>query len=264
MFSITPNDIVSRVYINALGVFAQDNYKLTPRLTIEAGLRFEWNGTPVEGENRFILFNPAGPSLTQVHTNGVNSPYKQNYNAEPRVGFAYDISGSGKTVVRGGYGLLVDQPVETAVSGLTSNPPISKKVSFNGTSSNTIPVANLYGSALAAGLSVANTNPNFRAAYTETYNFNIQQATPWGMVASLGYYGSQGRHLRIATNENQPVGPVSNTQVRPYLTLAGSSPSTPVRPSTPTSPRPTALARQITTPCGRHLEKTSDADFSST
>ena len=224
VFSQTPNDIVARVYINALGAFVQDNYKLTPNLTIEAGLRFEWNGTPVEGENRFILFVPSGPSLIQVHTNGYNSPYKQNYNVEPRVGFAYDIFGTGKSVVRGGYGFLVDQPVEDVIAGLTSNPPISKKVSFTGSSTSTIPVANLYGSALAAGLTVASVNPNFRNAYMQTFNLNVQQALPAGLVASLGYYGSVGRHLRIATNQNQPIGPTSTTQVRPYLTLSSSSP----------------------------------------
>jgi len=230
-FSITPNVIVSRVYINAVGAFLQDNYKATPRLTLEAGLRFEWNGSPVEGENRFILFNPAGPSLNQINQPGSPStPYKQNYNLEPRVGFAEDVFGNSKTVIRGGYGFMTDQPVETVVGGLTSNPPISKKVSFTGSSTSTIPVANLYGSALAAGLSVSNVNPNFRNAYTETFNLNVQQALPAGFVASLGYYGSVGKHLRIATNQNQPVGPAGATnltQVRPYLALSSASPIDP-------------------------------------
>ena len=62
--------------------------KLTPDLTLEYGLRFEWNGTPVEGENRFTIFNPSTVTLTQVGTNGLaaNSAYKQNYNLEPRAG----------------------------------------------------------------------------------------------------------------------------------------------------------------------------------
>ena len=226
-FSITPNVIVSRVYVNALGAFVQDNYKLTPRLTFEAGLRFEWNGTPVEGENRFILFNPAGPALNQVNTpGGPSMPYKQNYNVEPRVGFAYDAFGTGKTVVRGAYAIMADQPVETVVSGLTSNPPISKKVSYTGTSTTPISLSNLYGSALLSGLSLSSVNPNFRNAYTETFNFNLQQALPGGLVSSIGYYGSLGKHLRIATNQNQTIGPQGTgiAQVRPYMTLASTSP----------------------------------------
>lgn len=220
-FSITPGTIVSRVYINAAAGFIQDNFKVTSRLTLEYGLRFEWNGTPVEGEDRFVLFNPAGPSLTRVGTNGVSSPYGQNYNYEPRVGFAYDVFGSGQTVLRGGYAYLVDQPVEDAVSGLTTNPPFTNKVSYSSTTP--IPVASLYASAAAAGLSLSSTNPNFKNAYTETYNLNLQQAVPFGIVASLGYYGSQGHNLRIATNENQPFG----TTPRPYLTVSGTSPIDP-------------------------------------
>ena len=222
-FSITPNTIVSRVYINAVGAFLQDNYRLTQRLTLEGGLRFEWNGTPVEGENRFILFEPSTVSLDQVGTNGYGSPYKQNYNVDPRLGFAYDVFGTGRTVIRGGYSIMADQPVEDVVSGLTSNPPLSKKVSFTGSATNTIPVGALYSSALLAGFSLSSVNPNFRNAYMETYNFNVQQALPWGMVGSLGYYGSEGHHLRIATNENQPFG----TTPRPFLTLSGTSPLEP-------------------------------------
>ena len=58
VFSVQPNIVSSRIYANAVGAFVQDNFKLTPTLTLEAGLRFEWNGTPVEGANRFTIFNP--------------------------------------------------------------------------------------------------------------------------------------------------------------------------------------------------------------
>jgi hypothetical protein len=225
-YSQTPQDIVFRAYVNALGFFIQDSYKVTPHLLVEAGLRWEWNGTPTEGKNRFILFEPSGPSLDQIHTNGYNEAYKQNFNLEPRLGFTEDLFGSGKTVIRAGFGYLVDQPVLTNISGLASNPPLGQAVSFVGTSSNTVPVANLYGSALASGLAVAMTNPNFHNAYTEDYNLNVQQALPWGMVGSVGYYGSVGRHLRIRTNDNQPVGP-TNASVRPYLALSASSPFDP-------------------------------------
>ena len=229
-FSITPNVITSRVYVTAAGGFIQDNFKLLPNLTLEAGLRFEWNGTPTEAEDRFVIFNPTSVTLQQIGANFTGSVYKQNYNVEPRLGFAYDISGKGKTVIRGGYALMADQPVETVVGGLTSNPPFSKKVSFTGSSTVTVPVSSLYASALASGLSVANVNPNFRNAYMETFNLNVQQALPFGLIGSLGYYGSVGRHLRIATNQNQPVGPAGATnltQVRPYLTLAATSPIDP-------------------------------------
>jgi hypothetical protein len=224
VFSVQPNTVSSRVYAGALGVFAQDNFKLTPSLTLEYGLRFEWNGTPVEGENRFVLFNPAGPSLTQVGTNGLgaNAAYGQNYNVEPRLGFAYDVFSSGKTVVRGGYSYLVDQPVSDAVTGLASNPPFSTAVSYNGPA---IPVSSLYASAKASGIAISSINPNFKNAYIQSFNLNVQQALPAGIVASLYYVGSVGRHLRITTNENQATGPVGS--LHPYQKLSATSPIDP-------------------------------------
>jgi len=226
IFSIQPNTVSSRVYADSIGAFAQDNFKLTPRFTLEYGLRYEWNGTPVEGDDRYALFNPANVTLTRVGTNGLsaNSEYGQNNNFEPRVGFAWDAFGSGKTVVRAGYGYLVDQPVSGVVTGLASNPPFSTAVSYNSTA---IPVSSLYADAKASGIALAYVNPNFKNAYIETYNLNIQQAVPWGMVASVYYDGSLGRHLLIQTNANQVVGAASNSQVHPFTTLSATSPVDP-------------------------------------
>jgi hypothetical protein len=227
VFSIQPNTVSSRVYADAAGGFFQDNYKLTPTVTLEAGLRFEWNGTPVEGANRFTLFNPANATLTQVGTNGLsaNAAYNQNYNFEPRIGVAVDVFGTGKTVIRGGYGYLVDQPVSGVVTGLASNPPFSTAVSYN--SATPIPLNNLYNSAKASGIALSWVNPKFSNAYVEDFNLNIQQAIPGGIIGSIGYYGSVGRHLYIQTNANQVVGTTTANQVHPYTTLSATSPIDP-------------------------------------
>ena len=226
VFSVQPNTVSSRVYANAIAGFVQDNYKATRRLTLEAGLRYEWNGTPVEGDNRFTLFNPTNITLTQVGTNGLarNAAYNQNYNFEPRAGFAWDVYGSGRTVLRGGYGYLVDQPVSGVVTPLASNPPFSTAVSYNGAA---IPVSQLYADAKASGISLASVNPKYSNAYVETYNLNLQQALAWGMVASIYYAGSEGKHLMIQTNENQVVGATSKTQVHPFTNLSANSPVDP-------------------------------------
>ncbi len=223
IFSVQPNIVSSRIYANALGVFVQDNYKIAPNFTLEGGVRWEWNGTPVEGANRFTIFNPTNVTLTQVGTNGLSrtAAYNQNYNWEPRLGFSWDVSGKGRTVLRAGYGYLVDQPVADQVSPMASNPPFSTAVNYSGAA---IPVSDLYANAKAAGLAVAWINPKYSNAYVESYNLNLQQAMPWGMVGSIGYYGSLGRHLLIETNANQPVG-ASNTH--PYTALAANSPVAP-------------------------------------
>jgi hypothetical protein len=220
VFSIQPNIVSTRNYADSLGAFVQDNYKLTPTFTLEYGLRFEWNGTPVEGANRYAIFNPANVTLTRVGTNGLaaNAEYGQNYNLEPRLGFAYDVFGDGKSVVRGGYAYLVDQPV-AFVSALGSNPPFSTAVTYNGAA---IPVSSLYTSAALSGLAINMVNPNFKNAYIESFNLNLQQALPWGMVGSLYYDGSVGKHLLIVTNANQATGPVGT--LHPFTTLSASSP----------------------------------------
>ena len=226
VFSVQPTTVSSRVYANAIGVFVQDNYKVTRTLTLEAGLRFEWNGTPVEGANRFTIFNPANLTLTQVGTNGLarDAAYNQNYNWEPRAGFAWDVYGMGKTVVRGGFGYLVDQPVSGIVTPLASNPPFATGVAYTGAP---IPVSNLYGNAKTAGIALAMVNPLYSNAYVESFNLNLQQSLPWGIVGSVYYAGSLGRHLLIRTNANQAVGATSNTQKRPFTQLSASSPVAP-------------------------------------
>jgi len=231
-FSVQPNIIDYRIYADAVGGFVQDNYKMTPNLTIEAGVRFEWNGTPLEGENRISIFNPTGsggPTLTQAGTNGLaaNAAYKQNYNLEPRLGFAYDVFGSAKTVVRGAYAYLVDQPVAGTVSNMTSNAPFTTAVSYSNTAA-PINLNNLYNNAkAAAGATIGWTNPHLKNAYVEDFNLNVQQALPWGMIGTIGYYGSVGRHLLITTDPNQANGSTAAPSPRPYPTLSATSPIDP-------------------------------------
>ncbi|MGB7267024.1 MAG: carboxypeptidase-like regulatory domain-containing protein [Terracidiphilus sp.] len=224
VFSVQPNIVSSRVYADSTAGFVQDNFKATPTLTLEGGLRFEWNGTPVEGENRFTIFNPSTVTLTQVGTNGLaaNAAYKQNYNFEPRLGFAWDVLGTGKSVLRGGYAYLVDQPVSGVVTGMASNPPFSTAVSYN--SATPIPLSSLYASAKASGISLYGVNRGYKNAYIESFNLNLQQALPWGLVAQLYYDGSVGKHLEVEGNANQVVGATSAVQVHPFTALAATSP----------------------------------------
>jgi hypothetical protein len=218
VFTITPSTVSSRLYVNAAGGFVQDSYRIVPNLTLEMGLRFEWNGTPTEGANRLVAFDPGTVSLIQTGTSGLGSVYKQNYNWEPRAGFAYDVFGTGKTVVRGGYGYMADQPATNAVTGLASNTPFSAPVTYN-SSTAPIPLTSLYSSAAAAGLTITTIDRNFKNAYTQSFNVNVQQEFPGGIAMQIGYFGSVGRHLRARRNLNQPVN-----GVRPYLALSNSSP----------------------------------------
>ena len=219
-YTITPTEVTSRVYQNAMGAFVQDSYKITPQLLLELGFRFEWNGSPTLGNNKATNYIPSLNELVNVGTNGLGrSPYTQNYNYEPRVGFAYDVFGSGKTVVRGAYGYMADQPETNVVSGLASNPPFLSKVNYNNATA-PIPLSSLFQDATQAGISITAVQPNLHNAYTQDFNLNVQQEVSGGIAFSIGYYGSVGRHLRQITNLNQP----NAAGVRPIQTLSAASP----------------------------------------
>ena len=185
-------------------------------LTLEYGLRYEWNGTPAEGGHRFITFNPTTSAFQQV-----NQPYQQNNNYEPRLGFIYDVSGKGKTTIRGGFGYLVDQPIISVVTGLTTNPPLSNPLNIaSSTAQPTIPIGTAFTSAGATGLAPSSVNPNFKNGYIESYNLNVQQELGPASALQVGYIGSTGHHLRLNHNINQFLyaSPTATTGPRPYPT----------------------------------------------
>jgi hypothetical protein len=202
------NPVSNRIFISAVAAFAEDSYKVTPTLTLEYGLRYEWNGTPAEGGHRFITFNPTTSAFQQV-----NQPYKQNNNYEPRLGFIYDLFGKGKTTVRGGFGYLVDEPIISNVTGLAANPPLSNPLTITGA-----PIGTAFTSAAASSLAPSSVNPNFKNGYIESYNLNVQQELGPASALQVGYIGSQGRHLRLNHNINQFVyaSPTATTGTRPY------------------------------------------------
>ena len=94
--------------VNALGTFVQDDVKVTARFTLNLGLRWEYNGVPSEIHNRLGVFDFANRRWSASGPNGIDEPYhKQFTNFGPRVGFAWDPFGKGKTVIRSGAGLLL-------------------------------------------------------------------------------------------------------------------------------------------------------------
>ncbi len=223
-FSINLSNGASRILQPAWGIFAMDTYKLRPNLTLELGVRYDWNSSPTEAMNRFVLFDPATRTLNQVGTPGFDNVYatsKKNF--EPRIGFSWDPFNDGKTSVRGGYAIQTDQPVTNAVTSLTVNPPFGDPLSASSGSM-------LTAATVAAGLTISPTyiNPNFKNPYVQSWNFNIQRAVTGSLGINAGYFASKGTHLRIAENLNQKI----NGGVRPYPTMVSNSTYTcPVSPA---------------------------------
>ena len=230
-FSLSAGNLPSRISTGELGFFGQDSWKISQRLTLELGLRYDWNQTPTEAFNRFsnLIITNGQANLVQT-----GSPYNQNnMNFQPRAGFAFDVFGSGKTIVRSGYAILTDQPITNLVTPLTANQPFGNPLAFNGVASNPASrttYATLLADAAAGGLAPTVVDPNFKNSYIESYNLNIQQqiSKNWSMM--VGYFGSEGHDLRTRVNLNQFVafgaGPTF-TGIRPFPKLSASSPILP-------------------------------------
>jgi hypothetical protein len=217
----------SRVYANSVGAFVQDSWKIAQRLTLDLGLRYEWFGTPYEASNRFVVFDQGTDSLEPVgKAGGPSLVYNQSAkNFQPRVGFAWDVFGSGKTVVRSAYGIMTDQTILGLTLNLLSNPPNSIPVSFSPSAS--VPFVSLGNAyAVSSGSVAPFTMPHdFRNPYVQEWNFNIQQQLASDLGLTIAYVGSKGTNLDLPVNINQFIN-----GVRPYAALATNSPIDPGKP----------------------------------
>jgi hypothetical protein len=220
-FSITVGDRSSNIKQSALNLFAQDHFKWRRNLSLDLGVRYEWNMTPTERFDRFIVFDPGSVSLRRVGVD-VEQIYRQNNkNFEPRVGFSWDPFGDGRTVVRAAYAILTDQPMTSLVAPTTANPPRATPLTFSGPVSfdNAIKIAS------EVGLAPTSIDHNFRNSYLQSWNLNVQRELMPGVVMMAGYVGSKGTHLVLRRNLNQP-----DEGVRPFPFLSASSPILPGAP----------------------------------
>jgi hypothetical protein len=217
-FSVTLGNQSSSIAEGALGFFVQDNYMMRPNLTLELGLRYEWNMTPSERYDRFIVFDPQSASLLR---RGTDIYHQNNKNFEPRVGFAWDPFRLSKTVLRGAYAIMTDQPMTSVVTGTSANPPLAIPLTFTGT----VRFDDAIDLAHSAGLAPQTVDQGFNNAYMQSWNLNIQHELTSDLALMVGYFGSKGTHLILRRNINQPVD-----GVRPYPSLSASSP---ILPGTP-------------------------------
>jgi Carboxypeptidase regulatory-like domain/TonB-dependent Receptor Plug Domain len=210
-------------------MYFQDDFKLSPTLTINAGMRYEIATPQWEANNRLANFDPATNTLIQASSGSVYNralvhvPMK---NWGPRLGFAW--SYSPKTVLRGGYGISYTQYNRAGgENNLTYNGPNVVNASINNpnpTTSNRCTNDTQDQTACfrqmqqgyAVGLaSPANFDPkkvtsryipkNFATGYVQSYFFGIQQQLPWGMMMDVAYVGNKGTHLQVLADYNQAI-----------------------------------------------------------
>ncbi|HET9803037.1 MAG TPA: hypothetical protein VFP96_07365, partial [Candidatus Acidoferrum sp.] len=153
----------------------------------------------------------------------------------PRVGFAWDIFHTGKTVLRAGYAYQVDQPVTGVVTGLVNNNPafvvplsIATPQTFAGTTT-------LYNSPTPASVAPLFVDPNFKNANVQSFNLNIQQQITNSASIMAGYFGNKGTHLENDINANQTnlLGSVGTGATNTHLPFQRLSPNSPAFPNSP-------------------------------
>jgi hypothetical protein len=249
-FLQVPNYITNVQYAG----FFQDDWKMTQRLTLNLGLRYDVFTPDIEKDNKLANFDFSTLSFIYAGVNGVNrsAGVQTRYgNFGPRIGFAYDLTGQGTTVLRGGFGIsYLPQPF-SASDELGQNPPYTISQTFSSPAtfplpasyapanqcspsnlsptcqpviSNpfpqgavALPIGTLTNTALlnAAAPAIIGHSLTNQTPSMQTYTLSIERQALGGLVG-IAYGGSHSLHLTYAYNPNevgliQPGGPTSQT-----------------------------------------------------
>ncbi|WP_162271363.1 TonB-dependent receptor [Luteitalea pratensis] len=226
--------------------YLQDDFRVSGGLTLNLGVRWDLFVPYAEDDNRQSNFDTSTGQFVVASDDAVLAGVEvgrrlQTYsrtNFAPRMGFAHDVKGEGRTVVRGGFGMFWNSPFTGTSGSKGQNPPFllaqtltnpSPFVPTISLSSGRIPATPLTG-----GTSRSSFDPNFRDGYAQQWNLGVQHQIGRNSVVDVGYIGSRGRQLVVLVDVNQARATlgVANPNVnRPFFrvnpTLASVVQSTP-------------------------------------
>jgi hypothetical protein len=201
-------------------LYAEDSWRVTQRFTFNYGARYEHfgvqhNGNPALDSN---LYYGAGSSIfEQIHNGFIatvpNTPSHELWKPSwgtlgPRVGFAYDVFGDGKTALRGGYGITYERNFGNVTFNMIQNPPNNATVSVSGPTpvsvSNLGPLAGGGGAPIPLPpISPRNVAQDIKTASTQFWGLTLERKLGSKSVVALEYNGAHGVHLYDLKNLNE-------------------------------------------------------------
>jgi hypothetical protein len=220
-------DSTRHTHENNFGLYVQDSFQIPSwHLTLNYGLRYDYFGVIGEENNLLSNITSVSPSpgtgtftLTQVGQPGLSSLYNPDKtDFAPRLSMAWDVMGTGRTVVRAGWGMFYDAfSQDMALGHLPYSPYFDPGPAYNNIGPDPILSTGVVGGPIVSGQPVfAPTTTcnyecdsfgftrNIKTPYMENFNLNIQQQLTNKMVLQVGYVGSQGHRLWRFFDISQP------------------------------------------------------------
>ena len=196
--------------------YAQDDWRITRRLSLNLGIRYEYFSPYTELHNHLANLD-VNPTFTQaaVVTPGQGAPYSgsvpsslirpDDNNFSPRFGFAYRVAKKRSTVIRGGYSIFYSGSAYNQIaSQMASQPPFSRTVTLTTTTANPLTLQN--GFSLLPIQTINNTfaiDPNYQLANAQQWVAAVQDTFHRDLVVELEYIGTKGTHLGVVDQPNR-------------------------------------------------------------
>lgn len=202
-----------------ISLFIQDDWKVSPRFTVNLGLRWDRYGAPTEAHGVLSQFNNLSNCFTPACIAAARVvPAKRMWNTRnrdfaPRIGFAWDIFGHGRTSLRAGYGIFYDRIFDNVWSNGSWNPPFYGLIDFDATNDDavfySIPAKigpgytpdSLPGP--AGRVSVRTMENNLKDSSSQNYFLGIEHQFFQNFLLRVNYQGAMGRHLPVLMNLNR-------------------------------------------------------------
>ena len=221
-----PNDGLFLMDMKSTAAFVQDDVRVSNRLTLNFGLRWEYNFPATERRNHManldLSHGVANAALQIEGQGGIGSTL---YNGDtkqyaPRFGFAY--TPRDKWVIRGGYGIFYQLILENTPQGLHYTVPFSSAYTIVGDGKN-ITINNALVTGLVANVPAFSAlNQNLKAGMVQQFSLGFQHELPAGIMLDMSYVGNRGRDIDASEPINTPPpGPGTVQNRRPNVNYAG-------------------------------------------